>query len=113
MFTNTNRILLFLLLCIPLRIIISIIPLFIPIKYLQYYSLLTGYLSFSFIYLYLTNKRLNAPEGGGITWWKDLRIIHSLLYLTSTVYLIQNKRLASLPLILDIITGLIGFIFLR
>ena len=110
-FTNNKRKLLFFGLCIPIRLIIAILPLYISNN--KWYRFFLVYLGLSFLYLYLSNERLDAIEGGGITWWKDLRIIHGILYLLAAFYLINNNKLSNILLISDIIVGLIGYYFLR
>jgi hypothetical protein len=42
----------------------------------------------SFLVLYFGKYRLNAPEGGGNTWWHSFRIIHGLLYCLSGILLL-------------------------
>jgi hypothetical protein len=44
-----------------------------------------------FLSLYATNSRLNAPEGGGVTWWAPYRVVHGLLYLAAAAMLYLNK----------------------
>jgi len=51
-----------------------------------------------------------APEGGGVTWWANYRLIHGLLYLCASIYLFQKQRLAWIPLTMDVLLGLIIFI---
>ena len=45
-------------------------------------------------YLYFTNTRLNAPEGGGVTWWAKYRLIHAMLYITAAIYIAQGNDTA-------------------
>ena len=111
MFTLTRPALLFLLACIPTRIIISLIPLYIDTSYLPYYGIILLLISIGFLYLYFNNLRLNAPEAGGTTWWAEYRIIHGLLYLTAAIYALQEKRLALIPLAIDVTLVLVLFLF--
>jgi len=105
-----NPVIAFLLFCIPARILIAVSSLYIPDKYLSLYGaglLITG---LSFIYLYFTNSRMNAPEAGGKTWWAHYRIIIGALYLTAAIYAFQGKRkLIVVPLAMDIIFGITIF----
>jgi hypothetical protein len=101
----------FLLACIPSRFILSILPLYLPDNWLVYFGYITLLISLSFIYLYFTNGRLNAPEAGGVTWWREYRIIHGLLYLAASIYLLQKNRKAWIPLIMDTILGIFLFIY--
>ena len=69
MLSLQKRIILFLLACIPLRIVIAIIPKYINETYLRIYGILLLGLATGFLFLYFNNLRLTAPEGGGKTWW--------------------------------------------
>lgn len=110
MLTERDRILLFLICCIGIRLILAVLPLYLSKKLLPYFGLVILIISLSFIYLYFTNGRLKAPEGGGDTWWAKFRLIHGLLYLTAAIYLFQKERIASIPLFIDVILGLTLFI---
>jgi phosphatidylglycerophosphate synthase len=110
MLSKNNSINLFLLGCIPIRIIIALIPLYIDKKWLFYYSFILLSISVSFLYLYFTNSRENAFEAGGKTWWAKYRIIHGLFYLIAAFYAYFQNRNAWIPLAMDVIFGLILFI---
>ena len=116
-----NSKLLFLIACIPSRIFLSIIPILninSPIFYL-FFGLILFLISSGFLYLYFTNKRLDAMEAGGYTWWHQLRLFHGLIYLCASIYILynlQNKdfiKYASIPLFIDVIIGLCAFIYYR
>ena len=121
-----NSQLLFLTLCIPIRIIFALLPnykiieKYIPIKmnkklFYQVVGIIFMCIAVGFLYLYFTNKRLNAPEAGGKTWWHNLRLLHGLLYLCASLYILWNVndlekiKLASLPLTIDVLVGLGAF----
>lgn len=110
MFKKSESISMFLLFCIPARLILALLPLYINSKYLFYYGILLGIIGSSFLYLYFTNKRMKAPEGGGDTWWANFRLIHGLLYICGSIYSIQGKKMASVPLFIDTFFGFILFI---
>jgi hypothetical protein len=61
--------------------------------------------------LYFTNMRLDAPESGGKTWWADFRPLHGMLYLCAAIYAFKENKLATIPLAIDVIFGLILFIY--
>ena len=109
MLTQKNRIFYFLIFCIGLRTIFAILPLHLPKKYLTLFGIITLIIGSGFMYLYLTNQRMDAPEGGGKTWWANYRLLHSALYLTASAYLLQKDRTAYLPLTIDVILGLFLF----
>ena len=100
----------FILACIPTRIIIALIAMYINKDYLPYYGLILLGPALGFLYLYFSNLRLNAPEAGGITWWANLRIVHGLLYLTAAILAFQKDPLTWSPLAFDVIFGLLAFI---
>ncbi len=117
-----NSQLLFLTMCIPLRIIFALLPNYDLVKRFNFninpklFYTIVGLvflaISIGFLYLYFTNKRLNAPEAGGRTWWHNLRLLHGLLYLCASLYILWNVndlekiKLASLPLTIDVLLGL-------
>lgn len=105
-----NIILYFILLCIPARIIIAYLPQVLSRPHLKLYSLFIFLIGISFLYLYFSNSRLTAFEGGGVTWWKDFRLIHGVLYITGAYYLFNEERKASIPLLMDVLLGIVLFI---
>ena len=111
---STTRILLYFFICIPVRLFI---PYYIynhlSDKNYKYLSLIISIIGAGFLHLFFNNQRLNAGEGGGKTWWHDLRLIHGLLYIASAIYLKKKNKLAYLPLLLDILVGLWGYKFIR
>ena len=105
-----NSIAAFLLLCIPARIGIALASQYVPDKYLKAYGTLLLLIGLSFIYLFITNKRLDSPEAGGKTWWAQFRIIIGALYIIAAIYTFQGKRnLIWIPLAIDIVFGVIIF----
>jgi hypothetical protein len=107
-----NKEILFLGGCIPARLLIALCAYKINAKYLPYFSIFLFLIGFSFLYLYIFNKRLNAPEAGGKTWWKNLRPIHGTLYIIASIYAFNKNRLSALFLLIDAILGL-SFHFLH
>jgi hypothetical protein len=105
-----NSKLLFLIGCIPVRLLLAGLTYKISEKYLPYLSGLFFAIGISFIYLYLSGSRLKAPEAGGETWWKNLRPIHGMLYITAGIYALKKSRAAALILITDVVLGLSAFI---
>ena len=110
MLSKNNSINLFIFGCIPTRIILALIPLFINKVWLYYYSFILFIIALSFLILYFTNKRQHAFEAGGHTWWAKYRIIHGLLYLLGAIYAYYQNKKAWIPLIIDAIIGLLLFI---
>ena len=107
-----NSKLLFLLGCIPVRLFLVYISTQIPADKLKYFGIPLFLIAISFLFLYFTNGRMNAPEAsGGVTWWSNLRIIHGLLYLAASVYSFQGKPQVWIPLLIDVIFGFFAFNF--
>lgn len=99
--------------CIPVRIIIALIPFHIKTEWLPYYSIVLFAIAFSFLFLYFFNMRQRAFEAGGITWWANYRIIHGLLYLTAAIYAFNKNHSSWIPLAIDVLIGLSLFIHRR
>jgi len=105
----SNAQLFFMCLCVPARVVIGLLPIYLN-KYLKkIYSIIILIFGISFLYAYFSNTRhfgiFNQP-----IWWKDFRLIHGALYLTSSIYLYNNNNLASLVLLLDILISVVLFI---
>jgi hypothetical protein len=79
-------------------------------KWLFYFGLVLFVIGITFLYLYFNNLRLHAPEGGGITWWANFRLLHGALYLVAAQYLLKKQRIAWIPLTMDVILGLLLFV---
>ena len=108
--SDKTRKLLFLFACIPIRILMVLLAKYLPKQYLYYYGI--GLLSpaAGFLYLYFFNLRLNAPEGGGKTWWAPFRIFHGLLYLAAAILAIRRlSNIAWIPLAIDVTMGFLLF----
>ena len=109
------RFYLFIFLCIPVRILLALIPQFFDYNIIFYLSFIYLAIASGFMYLYFTNSRLEAPEGGGKTWWAEFRIYHGIFYLVAGILGFSQElyKYATIPLMLDIIFGLIGYYFKR
>ena len=108
MLDENKRLLYFIFLCIPFRLYLTILPSKINSKYYRQLALILLLISISFGYLFFTNKRLDAPEAGGFTWWHNHRIIHSINYLLASYYLYNSQiKDSSNILKFDVIYGLI------
>lgn len=86
-----ERKLLFIFGCMPARLIISLLP-FILLNYdmkimTNVLVLLLFTIGLSFFILYFNSWRLNAPEGGGDTWWKKFRWLHGIIYILASCML--------------------------
>ena len=106
MFTENQSKLYFLLGCIPVRIGIALLPLYLDKDWLPYYGYGLLAISAGFSYLFFTKTRQNAPEGGGNTWWAKFRLFHSAMYMCGGIYAIMKSRFASLPILVDTFLGI-------
>jgi hypothetical protein len=103
-----NSILLFLFACIPARLLLAWYS--TKVSNLKLFGALLFVMALSFLYLYFTGSRLQAPEAGGSTWWAGQRLVIGLLYLAAAIYAIQGKRdLVKIPLLIDVAFGLVLF----
>jgi len=102
---------LFLLGCIPVRLLIVYLSTIIPPDKLKLFSIPLLLISIGFLYLYFTNGRLQATEAGSSgTWWSKLRLIHGLLYLAAFIYAFKESNLVFIPLLIDVLFGLASFL---
>jgi hypothetical protein len=107
------RLFLFLSVCIPIRLYLAYIPQVLDKRYFLYFAVMIGLMGIGTLILAFTNSRLNAPEGGGKTWWASYRFIHGMLLMTAFIYLIKGDKNASIPLLLDVMVGITLFFISR
>lgn len=108
-----NPPILFLLACIPIRLLLCYVSYRLPLVHLPVLGIVLLAIGLSFIWLFFTDMRLSAPEAGGYTWWHNLRLIHGMLYLTAAVYAFRKQRIVWIPLFLDVLFGLNAFVRYR
>ena len=112
MLSLLQRSILFLTVCLPIRIIFFRQALKYPDhKYtilLSYFYLLAG---IGIIYLYMTNGRLQAFESGGKLWWNNLRPFFGLLWLGFFIsILFKFNRYSYIFLFAEVLLGLTAFL---
>tara|TARA_Y100001936_G_scaffold114996_1_gene112679 strand:+ start:2521 stop:2895 length:375 start_codon:yes stop_codon:yes gene_type:complete len=109
--TIQKRFLAFLLLCIPVRIGFVVIAKKVDKKYLPYLGYLAILPAIGFAYIYISGKRKTGGETfGQKIWWNNLRPLHSTLYFIFAYLALKKNNNAYIPLLLDVIIGLISFI---
>ena len=109
--TIQKRFLAFLLLCIPVRIGFVFIAKKVDIKYLPYLGYLAILPAIGFAYIYTFGKRKTGGETfGQKIWWNNLRPLHSILYFIFAYLALKKSNNAYIPLLLDVIIGLISFV---
>ena len=104
----------FLFFCLGSRTLLA----YIAYKYIKYtiikYLLILFTVTASIIWLYyyfIKDKTFSRLSGK--VWWNNMRIIHSILYLTFAGLVITNKKWAWKLLALDVLIGFIGWILHR
>lgn len=107
-----NPVLWFLVGCLPVRIALCLWVQRADSSSWPTLAVVLGGVGLAFVYLYLTSSRMMAPEAGGPTWWKEMRWLHGLLYLTAALYVVQGKPYAWIPLCVDVLLGS-GLVFLH
>ena len=106
-----KRFLLFLGLCIPLRLLLVYISKIVNLKYLRILGIITLLPAIGFLYLYFSGNRKTGLEVfGGKIWWTNLRIYHGLLYLIFSIFAIFGIKKAWILLLIDTLFGLISFL---
>lgn len=110
---DTTRAVLFLGVCVPVRLGMAYLPHVIPEHYFRYFGILILTMACGTLYLAWTNMRLNALEGGGHTWWAPYRFVHGVLLLAASVYLLRKDRTAHVPLLIDALLGALLFFTVR
>ena len=105
--------LLFLLFCIPARYGLAHLASRVSDRYAAALGAVFLGIGLSFMYLFFSNSRLDAPEAGGVgTWWHYLRPIHGLLYLgAGAVLLAGYPKHASNLLGADLVLGVAAHIY--
>ena len=79
------------------------------LMYMGYFALIPA---FGFAYIYITNSRQSGSEVfGEKIWWNYLRPLHSLLYFLFACNAIIGNKTAWLFLLVDVLIGLILFLF--
>jgi hypothetical protein len=106
--------LLFLLACIPVRLLIAYAVQRTPEKYRLLVALALLVPAIGFLTIYFKGLRQNPGEtfgcNNGQVWWNDLRPIHGLLYATAAVLVLKESPFAHYPLYLDVLIGITAFV---
>jgi hypothetical protein len=102
--------------CIPMRLVLAYVAKVLPLKYLPFLGVVTFCIACGFLYLSFTGKRATGAEVGKVLstgvlqnkpiWWKSLRSLHGLMYLTFSVLAFLRFKKAYLVLLVDTILGL-------
>tara|TARA_B100000405_G_scaffold87553_1_gene60642 strand:- start:284 stop:658 length:375 start_codon:yes stop_codon:yes gene_type:complete len=108
---SEQRKLLFIVGCVPARILLAFCPLILNEYLLLSVSVILAIIGFSFLTLFYFDLRLSATEGGGQTWWNKLRQTHGILYVAAGLAIASGKRVAtSCILFLDLVIGVVSWL---
>ncbi len=106
-----KRFLMFLIGCIGFRLLLVWLAKTIDKRYLPVMGLIALGPMLGFLYIYFTKSRNTGAEVfGGKIWWNFMRPIHALLYLTFSVLAFQKSNFAWIPLLIDVVIGLLAFL---
>jgi len=105
-----KKILYFIFLCFPIRLLLSILAKTIKPKYLPIMGIFTTIISIGFFINFIKYKKQDKGFFGSYIWWNNYRLIHSFNYALFSIqaFLLYNK--AWIILFIDAILGLIFFI---
>jgi hypothetical protein len=106
-----KRLLLFLCVCIPTRLLLAATAKYLPVYYLPYMGIVTLGISLGFLYLYFTGtRRVGIETQGAPIWWMKFRILHGLLYLLVSLMAFMRMKNAYVVILLDTFVGLALFL---
>lgn len=109
---TTKRILLFLFGCLVTRTILVVLAKKINNKYLPYLGVLSLIPALGFFIIFFGGFRKTGGETfGKPIWWNNLRPIHGTLYLIFAYLAINKNKNSYLPLLIDVIIGIIAYIY--
>lgn len=104
-----NRIVAFLLGCVPVRAFFIYIAYAYP-SYAYYLAFPAIAIGLAFIILRVANLRQTGFEvNHERIWWNNLRPVHGLLYLTFAYLALQKNPLAYVALVIDLVFGVFAF----
>jgi hypothetical protein len=101
----------FLSVCIVIRSLFVYIAKTIDKKHLPKLGYIALVMGAGFLYTYFINRKIGSF--GQKAWWNYLRPVHSFLYISFGILAIQKNSNAYIPLLIDVIIGLIAFIHKR
>lgn len=106
-----KRFLAFLIGCIGVRSLLVILVKRIPIKYLPYLGLLALGPILGWINIIFFNPRTTGQETfGAKIWWGPIRPIHLMNYIIFAILAFKKNKYAYVPLLFDVIFGLLAFL---
>ena len=109
-----KRAALFLLGCIPVRLLFVALVKNTSLDYLPYLGYIGLLIGISFIYLFFVGNKIAdgqlAWTGEKYIWWNQLRIFHGLFYILFGIFAIRKQQTYAWQiLLLDVLAGLGGW----
>jgi hypothetical protein len=113
---QNQRFMLFLLICIPLRLLLVYVAKKLKdLKNLRYLKVMGGILLIPvivFLYSYMNYKSTDKGATGGNIWWNSLRLFHGFTYLLFGLMALSNNKMmysnAWIVLLIDVFIGFIS-----
>ena len=99
--------------CIVARLSLAILAKYAPLQVLRWMGFLALLPGVGFSYLFLTGARKGKGAFGEKIWWECLRPIHAALYFLFAWFAIQGNRNAWIFLLLDIVIGTTGYVYVH
>lgn len=107
-----KRRMLFLLGCIPSRLLIAYVLAKSSTPYLRLFGLILIALSISWFYIYWTGSRKTGVETfGAPIWWNSIRPLHICFYLAAGIMAVRGNKDAFKPIVADTALGLLAFLY--
>jgi hypothetical protein len=94
---------LFLLVCIPIRLLLAFIVYYYP-RHIQYFGLIGLVIALGFAYFSVVPRETGAF--GQPAWWAPYRPIHSFLFFLFFILAVNKNKYAWLVLFIDAMLGL-------
>jgi hypothetical protein len=111
MLTISQRIPLFLTVCIGSRLAFSYIASFVKGKYATVFSAILATMGMGFLVIYFGGLRKTGAEAGGKIWWNHMRPFHGTMYLIAAKSLLLGyNAISSNAIFIDTMVGLIVFL---
>ena len=109
----SNLVLLYWLVCIPVRTSLAVGIKYIPIDYLPYTAIIAFIAASLWLWRFFTNKPNSKGSFGQSVWWNKMRVVHSLIWIAFGVLALLKNKYAYLLLLLDVLVGIGGWFLLK
>ena len=104
-----KRLLTFLIACIGARLLLVLIVKNINKNYLPFLGYLGLLIAFGFIFNFINHKDKGSTFGQK-AWWSFMRPVHAVFYLWFSCLAFKRSRDSYIPLLLDVLVGLMAFL---